>query len=90
MSVLTKLFLLSIDECLLMSSLPDKALGMLVNIEKLAERFNMRSKKAEPGKLDIKRTGGEFNNARVCGRSLLWYLSLFVMLKAWHQYNEHP
>ena len=38
----------------MISSLPGKALRMLVDIARLAERFNMRSQ-AEPGKLDIKR-----------------------------------
>ena len=31
---------------------------------------------------------GEFNKASACERSLFWYLSLFVMCKAWDQYNE--
>ena len=40
---------------LLISSLPGKALRTLVDIARLAERFNMRSQ-AEPSKLDdIKR-----------------------------------
>ena len=34
-------------------------------------------------------TRGEFNNWRARGRSSFWYLSLFVMCKARHQYNEH-
>ena len=38
----------------MISSLPGKALRMLVDIARLAERFNMHSQ-AEPGKLDIKR-----------------------------------
>ena len=38
----------------LISSLPGKALRTLVDIARLAERFNKRFK-AEPGKLDIKR-----------------------------------
>ena len=33
-------------------------------------------------------TWGEFNNAIAQKRSLFWYLSLFVMCKAWYQYNE--
>ena len=33
-------------------------------------------------------TRGEFNKASASERSLFWYLSLFVMCKAWHQYNE--
>ena len=33
-------------------------------------------------------TRGEFNNASLHGRSLFWYLSLCIMCKAWHQYNE--
>ena len=37
-----------------LSSLPGKALRTLVDIARLAKRFNMRSQ-AEPGKLDIKR-----------------------------------
>ena len=55
--------------CLLISSLPGKVLRTLVDIVRLAERFNKRSRlltlrglpsdstsvlKAEPGKLDIK------------------------------------
>ena len=35
-------------------------------------------------------TGGEFNNANVRGRSSFWYLSLFIMCKAWYQYSERP
>ena len=31
---------------------------------------------------------GEFNYASVRGRSLFWYLSLFEMCKAWHQYTK--
>ena len=31
---------------------------------------------------------GEFNNARARGRTLFWYLALFVKCKALHQYNE--
>ena len=38
-----------LGECLLISSLPCKALRTLVDIMRLAEQFNM------PGKLDIKR-----------------------------------
>ena len=38
----------------MISSLPGKALRMLVDIGRLADRFNMRSQ-AKPGKLDIKR-----------------------------------
>ena len=34
-------------------------------------------------------TRGEFNNARARRALVDWYLSLFVMFKAWHQYNEH-
>ena len=31
------------------------------------------------------------SEASICGRSLFWYLSLFIMCKAWwHQYNERP
>ena len=37
-----------------MSSLPGKALRTLVDIARLAERFNMHSQ-SQPGKLDIKR-----------------------------------
>ena len=33
---------------------------------------------------------GEFNNARERRRSLFWYLSIFLMCKAWHQSNESP
>ena len=33
-----------LGECLLILSLPDKALRMLVDIVRIAERFNMRSK----------------------------------------------
>ena len=33
-------------------------------------------------------TRGEFNNARARRALVDWYLSLFVMCKAWHQYNE--
>ena len=43
-----------LGECLLISGLPGKALRMLVDITRLAERFNLVLK-AEPGKLDIKR-----------------------------------
>ena len=38
----------------MISSLPGKALRMLVDIMRLAERFNMHSQ-AEPGKLDTMR-----------------------------------
>ena len=38
----------------LISSLPDMALRMLVDIVSLAERFNMRSQ-SKPGNFDIKR-----------------------------------
>ena len=31
-----------------------------------------------------------FNNVTTYGHLLFWYLSLFVMVKASHQYNEHP
>ena len=31
---------------------------------------------------------GEFNNARARRALVDWYLTLFVMCKAWHQYNE--
>ena len=31
---------------------------------------------------------GEFNNARARRVLVDWYLSLFAMCKAWHQYNE--
>ena len=41
-------------ECLLITSLPGKPLRTLVDIARLAERFNMCSQ-SEPGKLDIKR-----------------------------------
>ena len=41
-------------ECLLISSLPGKALRTLVDIARLAERFYMRSQ-TKLGKLDIKR-----------------------------------
>ena len=33
-------------------------------------------------------TRGEFNNGRARRALVDWYLSLFVMCKAWHQYNE--
>ena len=33
-----------LGECLLISSLPGKSSGMLVDIARLAERFNMRSR----------------------------------------------
>ena len=55
-----------LGECILLSSLPGKALRTLVDIAlvdiaRLAERFNMRDStcvlKAEPGKLDIIRHG---------------------------------
>ena len=42
-------------QCLLISSLPGKALRMLVDIVRLAERFNKHSLIQETGKLDIKR-----------------------------------
>ena len=35
-------------------------------------------------------TRGQFNNVSARRRSLIWYLSLFVMCKAWHKYNECP
>ena len=38
-----KLQIENTDECLLISSLPGKALRMLVDIARLAERFNMYS-----------------------------------------------
>ena len=33
---------------------------------------------------------GEFNNASARRALVDWYLSLFIMCKAWHQYNERP
>ena len=33
-------------------------------------------------------TSGKFNNASARRALVDWYLSLFVMCKAWHQYNE--
>ena len=39
-------------------------------------------------KISMVWTGGEFNNARARRALVDWYLSLFVMCKAWHQYNE--
>ena len=35
-------------------------------------------------------TRGEFNNASARRALVDWYLSLFIMCKAWHQYNESP
>ena len=35
-------------------------------------------------------TRGEFNNASARRALVDWYLSLFIMCKAWHQYNERP
>ena len=43
-----------LGECLLISSLPGKALRTHVDIARLAKRFNMRSQ-SRPDKLDIKR-----------------------------------
>ena len=43
-----------LGECLLISSLQGKALRTLVDIARLAERFNMRSQ-SQAGKLYIKR-----------------------------------
>ena len=40
------------------------------------------------GAFSILYTRGEFNKASARERSLFWYLSLFVMCKAWHQYIE--
>ena len=34
--------------------------------------------------------GGEFNNASARRALVDWYLSLFIMCKAGHQYNERP
>ena len=34
--------------------------------------------------------GGEFNNASARRALVDWYLSLFIMCEAWHQYNERP
>ena len=42
-----------LGECFLISSLPGKALRMHADISRLAERFNMRSLKVEPGKPGI-------------------------------------
>ena len=33
---------------------------------------------------------GEFNNASARRALVDWYLSLFIMCKAGHQYNERP
>ena len=33
---------------------------------------------------------GEFNNASARRALVDWYLSLFIMCEAWHQYNERP
>ena len=38
----------------------------------------------------LKLTLGEFNNASARRALVDWYLSLFIMCKAWHQYNERP
>ena len=38
-----------LGECLLISSLPGKAMRTLVDITRLAERFNMHIKRREPG-----------------------------------------
>ena len=35
-------------------------------------------------------TRGEFNNASARRALVDWYLSLFILCKAWHQYNERP
>ena len=42
-------------ECLLISSLPGKVFRTLVDIARLAERFNVHSQSRASGKLDIKR-----------------------------------
>ena len=33
---------------------------------------------------------GEFNNSSARRALVDWYLSIFIMCKAWHQYNERP
>ena len=33
---------------------------------------------------------GEFNNASARQALVDWYLSIFIMCKAWHQNNERP
>ena len=38
----------------------------------------------------INKTGGEFNKASARRALVDWYLSLFIMCKAGHQYNERP
>ena len=40
--------------------------------------------------LSILLTRGEFNNASARRALVDWYLSLIIMCKAWHQYNERP
>ena len=51
--------------------------------------YNKSMKVIQHAKSKISYTKVSSNNARACGRSLFWCLSLFVMCKAWHQYNEH-
>ena len=38
----------------------------------------------------LSKSGGEFNNASARRALVDWYLSLFIMCKAGHQYNERP
>ena len=40
--------------------------------------------------VDKQNTRGEFNNASARRALVDWYLSLFIMCKAGHQYNERP
>ena len=49
---------------------------------------NIQSHKARVTYIATCYTRGEFNNARARRALVDWYLSLFVMCKAWHQYNE--
>ena len=41
-------------------------------------------------KTSLQYIGGEFNNASARRALVDWYLSLFIMCKAWQQYNERP
>ena len=52
----------------------------------------LRDTDTDGGAHDVRiETRGEFNNASARRGALVdWYLSLFIMCKDWHQYNERP
>ena len=52
--------------------------------------FKIRRQKVKSIWYVRRRTRGEFNNASARRALVDWYLCLFIMCKAGHQYNERP